>query len=110
MKDLFQEKHQDDILGTNSTFDRVIIAGSILPIAYQKGLSTFLSVNNILLKEFIAYAKNLADNIKEHAKSIAIKKNVSYIYLNSSKTRKEKIIKSIIKDRGNHPGLIAVLS
>ncbi len=53
MNDLFQKKYQDDILGTNSTFDRVIITGSIIPIAYQQGLSTFLSANNILLKEFI---------------------------------------------------------
>jgi len=110
MKDLFQQKYQDDILGTNTTFDRVIITGSIIPIAYQKGLSTFLSVTKILLKEFISYAKNLADIIKSHAQSIAINENVSYIYLNNSKTRKEKLIKSIIEDRGNHPGLIAVLS
>lgn len=103
MKDLFQQKYQDDILGTNTTFDRVIITGSIIPIAYQKGLSTFLSVNNILLKEFISYAKNLADLIKAHAQSIAINENVSYIYLNNSKTRKEKLVKSIIEDRGNHP-------
>jgi len=107
---LISKKYQDDILGTSSTFDRVIITGSIIPIAYQKGLSTFLSVNNILLKEFIGYAKNLADIIKAHAQSIAIKENVSYIYLNNSKTRKEKLVKSIIEDRGNHPGLIAVLS
>ena len=52
----------------------------------------------------------MADLIKAHAQSTAINENVSYIYLNNSKTRKEKLIKSIIEDRGNHPGLIAVLS
>ena len=110
MKDSFQERYQDDILGSNSAFDRVIITGSIIPIAYLQGLSTFLSANNILLKEFVSYAKRLADHIKEQAKSIAITENVPYIYLNNSITRKEQFIKSMINDRGNHPGLIAVLS
>jgi len=110
MSNLFNNKYQDDILGTNSTFDRVIVSGSIIPIAYQEGLNTYLSANNILLKDFLSYAKNLAEIIKENAKSIAKKEGVQYQYVNNSQLDKEAYIKSIINDRGDHPGLVVILS
>jgi len=34
MENLFTAKYQDNILGCNSCFDRVIIKGSIIPLAY----------------------------------------------------------------------------
>ena len=53
MENLFIDKHQDNILGSNSCFDRVIIKGSIIPLAYQKGLLQFLCSHNIRLKDFV---------------------------------------------------------
>lgn len=78
MKNLFNNKYQDDIMGTNSCFDRVILKGSIIPISYLKGLGQFLSVNNILLKEFLPYAKDLAETIKKMQNQL-LKKKVSNI-------------------------------
>ena len=110
MENLFKSKYQDDILGTNSCFDRIVLKGSLIPISYEKGLNQFLSANNILLKNFVAYAKDLAETLKENAKSIAREEGVQYYYINHSKFDKEEYIKSILKERGSHPGLVAVLS
>ena len=110
MNNLFNDKYQDDILGTNSCFDRVILNGSIIPVSYLKGLGQFLSANSILLKDFLPYAKDLAETIKENAKSIAQEEGVQYIYFNNSNTNKEKYIRAKIKERGYHPGLVAVIS
>jgi hypothetical protein len=110
MNNLFNNKYQDDILGTSSCFDRVILNGSITPISYLLGLGQFLSANNILLKDFLPYAKGLAETLKENAKLIAKEEGVQYNYFNNSNTNKEKYIKSKIKERGNHPGLVAVIS
>jgi len=110
MENVFTDKYQDDILGINSGFDRVIIKGSLIPIAYEKGLSQFLCYHHILLKDFTNYAKAFADTLKENAKSIAQEEKASCIYLNNSNTKKENLIKVIIKERGSHPGLVAVLS
>ena len=107
---MFETKYKDDILGINSTFDRVIVTGSITPISYEKGLSQFLYINRILLKEFQSYASELARVLKEYAKGLSDIANVPYIYLNNSKTRKEQVVKKIIKERGSHPGLVAILS
>jgi hypothetical protein len=110
MENLFTDKYQDDILGINSGFDRVIIKGSIIPIAYQKGLLQFLCYHRILLKDFATYAKALADTLKQNAKLIAKEEKAPSIYLNNSKTDKQELIKAIITERGSHPGLVAVLS
>lgn len=110
MGNLFNDKYQDDILGTNSCFDRIVLRGSIIPVSYEKGLNQFLSANGILLKDFLPYAKDLAETIKENAKSIANEEGVQYKYINNSNFDKEKYIKSLIKERGSHPGIVAVLS
>jgi len=36
MEDLFAAKYQDNILGSNSCFNRVIVKGSIITPPYQK--------------------------------------------------------------------------
>lgn len=107
---MFVEKFKDNILGTNSYFDRLIITGSLLPISFCNGLQSFLSTNNILLKNFIPYAEKLQLLLKESAKSIAEAENAHYQYLNSPSISKEKLVKKVIKKRGNHPGLVAVLT
>ncbi|MFQ5675241.1 MAG: hypothetical protein ACE5G1_05030 [bacterium] len=107
---MFAERYRDDILGTNGCFDRVVVSGSIVPISYVDGLTRFLSANRILFKEFQAHAKYLAELLKGHAQSLAEEASVPYIYLSDSKTRKETLVKSFIEERGEHPGLVAVLS
>lgn len=107
---MFTDKYRDDIFGTNSCFDRVVVSGSLVPISYVEGLSRFLSANKILFKEFQAHAKSLAQLLKEHAQSLAEDAHAPYIYLNDGKTRKETLVKSFIEERGEHPGLVAVLS
>jgi hypothetical protein len=92
MNSLFNNKYQDDILGTSSCFDRVILNGSITPISYLIGLGQFLSANNILLKDFLPHAKGLAEILKENAKLTAKEEGVQYIYFNNSNTNKEKYI------------------
>ncbi len=110
MENLFEDKYATEIIGTNSTFDRVIVSGSLRPIAYKKGLNIYLSAHHILLKEFISYANNLANKLKDNAKIIAEKEKVEYRYLNTSKIRKEQLVKTIINKRGSHPGLVCILS
>ena len=110
MESIFEEKYSTEILGTTSTFDRVILSGSIKPISYKDGLNIYLSAHHILLKDFSAYANKLSTQLKEQAQLIARKEKVEYIYLNSSRIRKEELIKKQIEKRGEHPGLIAILS
>jgi len=107
---MFEEKYNDDILGSNSCIDRIIITGSLGPISYSSGLQCYLASHGILLKEFNAYSEKLAQVIKENAKFVAETEGAHYEYLDSPKIKKEKKVKEIIQRRGDHPGLVAVFS
>jgi len=110
MENIFEEKYSSEIIGSNSTFDRVIISGSIKPISYKDGLNIYLSAHHILLKDFTSYANKLSNQLKEQAKTIAKEEKAEYIYQNNSRIRKEELIKKQIEKRGKQPGLIAILS
>jgi predicted transcriptional regulator len=110
MENLFTTKYKDNIIGTISGFDRELFSGSIIQLTYPKGLQRHLRANHILLKDFKQYAISLAEELKENAKNLAKKNNAPYIYLKDSKHSNEKIVKEIINQRGNHPGLVAVIT
>ncbi|MHB8277105.1 MAG: hypothetical protein ACYDIA_05580 [Candidatus Humimicrobiaceae bacterium] len=71
MENSFIKKFQKGIWGMNSSFDREIITGSIIPISYAVGVMKYLSVNRILLKDFTCYAETLAKKIKDNATATA---------------------------------------
>ena len=104
---MFEEKYKDNILGTNSCIDRIIITDSIIPLSYCTGLEHYLSSHGILIKDFKAYSKTLAEVLKQNAKITAETEGAYYEYLDSPKIRK---FKEIIQERGDHPGLVAVLT
>ena len=74
----FIKKNQESIMGMNSSFDREIISGSLIPISYAEGVMKYLSSNRILLKDFTEFADELAKKIKEGMVAIAQKENVQY--------------------------------
>jgi len=110
MENIFEEKYRSEIIGINSTFDRVIISGSIKPISYKDGLNTYLSAHHILLKDFTSHANKLSNQLKEQSQLLSEKEKVEYIYLNNSRIRKEELIRNQISKRGEHPGLVAIIS
>ena len=74
----FIKKNHESIMGMNSSFDREIISGSLIPISYAEGVMKYLSSNRILLKDFTEFADELAKKIKEGMVAIAQKENVQY--------------------------------
>lgn len=107
---MFEDKYKDIILGSNSYIDRFIIKGFLGPISYADGLQGYLYRHHILLKDFHAYSKKLAEILKENAKILAEIEGAQYEYLDSPNIRKEAKVKQIIKQRGDHPGLVAVFT
>jgi hypothetical protein len=110
MENLFITKYKDDIKGIINCYDRQLFSGSIIQLTFTKGLERYLRANNILLKDFKNYAISLAEQLKENAVRLAEINNAKYLYLNDSKHSNEEIVKELIKQRGDHPGLVAVIT
>jgi DNA-binding MarR family transcriptional regulator len=107
----FLERHADKIAGTISCFDRIVIQGTLPGICFSGGMTKFLKVNDIRIFDYTQFTKPLRDEIRENAEMLAEQNGIEIEFVRKPKARrKEEIIKKVIQKRGDHPGLVHILS
>lgn len=104
------ERYADQIKGVISCFDRVIITGSLVDICYPGAMAGYLFEHDIRIFDFTKFVEPLRDEIRDNAERIAAKNGLQIDYISKKNFRKEKRIKKIIADRGDHPGLVHIFS
>jgi hypothetical protein len=106
----FIARYHDKIRGVLSGFDRVLFRGHLTSLWYEKGLRHFLAAQGVLLKHFGPFVQAVTQMLRQASVEVAEKAGVPVIYLESSKTRKEDVIRRLLKERPIDRGLIAILS
>jgi hypothetical protein len=108
----FVSRHQHQIQGTLSGFDRLRFVGSLLRLSYVNGLAAFLAATGVLLKDFGQSMTDLSRRIKRAGEQLALETPSGRIhYLSSSSQSKEDFVRGLPAPRPPGPdGLIAVLS
>ncbi len=109
MKELIK-RFKEKIIGVLSCFDRVILTGTIPEIRYSGAMEKKLRSLGTRLFDFKEWAKPFRDEIRENAARVAQEHGLTIQHLRVTKWRKEKIVKEVIKKRGNHPGLVHIFS
>ena len=104
------EQYNDKINGTFSFFDRMIIKGHIRQFFSSSGKKYFLSEQNILLKDFSAYANRVTDDIVSYVETFTSSQNRPLVYLSSAKTPKEQTALDILREDPVESGLACTLS
>jgi len=109
--ELITEKYAWELYGVLSCYDRIVIAGHLQPLGYAKGMSKYLYQEGIRIFDYKEFAQPLRDLVRENAEQIAQTKGVGIEFVTeSSQMRKEDRIRQILEKRGNHPGLVHILS
>ena len=108
--ELLTEKYKDLISGVLSCYDRVVIQGTLPGFCYAEGMTSFLYMNKIRIFDYPMFAKGLRDEIRNNAEKIAMENNIEIEFIRKSNIRKEDIIKKAILKRGNHPGMVHIIS
>jgi hypothetical protein len=106
----FLARHESDVKGVLSGFDRVRFRGTLRLIANLRGLSRWLSYHRVLYKSFKDFAMGLTDTIQEATQQLATDCGRPLQYLPSSSIRKEDIAKDIARSDGITSGLVCVLT
>jgi len=109
----FIQRFSDKIIGVLSGFDRLVLRGTLRPIAYVRGMSGFqgfLWRQQVLLKDFGRYVESVSKQLKEASCQAARTQNRPIIYLPSSKTDKRAVAQRIAAKDGVSNGLIAVMT
>lgn len=107
---LLTERYQDQIRGVLSCFDRLIILGTLPSIGYAEGMTLFLKKHHVRIFDYARFAEPLRDAIRANAEQMAQQQGVAIEFVRKTDFRKEKRIAEVLRQRGNHPGLVHILS
>jgi hypothetical protein len=105
------EKYDTDLHGVLNCFDRVIIFANLQPLCYAKGMTKYLYDHNTRIFDYTKFAEPLREAIRVNAETIAAENGVEIEFIHKSKAfRKEERVQEILKQRGEHPGLVHIFS
>jgi hypothetical protein len=89
-------RHQDQIQGTLSGFDRLPFVGSLLRLSYVDGLAGFLAGTGVLLTGFGDYLMGLSRRIKQASERLAQTTASGRVhYLPSGSQSKEDVARAL---------------
>jgi len=108
---LLSEKYADDLHGVLNCYDRVIITGNVQQWCYAQAMTSYLYQHEIRIFDYTKFVEPLRESVRANAEVIANENGVTIEFVRRSKRfRKEKRIKQILKERGDHPGLVHIFS
>ncbi|MBT9162881.1 MAG: hypothetical protein DDT27_01446 [Dehalococcoidia bacterium] len=108
---LITERYEDQIRGVLSCYDRVRLRETLPSWHYAQGMTSFLYANQIRIFDYPAFAQSLREEVRQNAERIAKENGLEIEHIRKIKAfRKENRIQDILKQRGNHPGLVHIFS
>jgi hypothetical protein len=106
----FLKKYNNDIIGAISCYDRILIRGTLTSCCYARGMETLLYSKGIKIFDYPKYVQQFKENIRRNAENIAEENGIIIEFISKANVRKEDVVKEILKSRGNHPGLVHIIS
>jgi hypothetical protein len=104
------ERYSEKIHGVLHCFDRLILTGTIPGLCYAQGMTGYLKAQGIRIFDYAKFAEPLRETIRTNAERIAAEEGVAIEFVRKNAFRKERRIKQIIDERGDHPGLVHIFS
>jgi hypothetical protein len=108
--ELFTEKYRDAMDGVLQCYDRVILTGSVQSWSYAQGMSGYLYGHGIRIFDYVQFAQSLREQICANAEALAQTNGLEIEYIRKKNFRKEDRIRTILKERGEGPGLVHIFS
>lgn len=106
----FIKLYTDKLVGAISGWDRIRFRGTIRWLATTRGLTSYMSVRNILLKDFGHWAEAITKRVRAACTCQAEKLAIPMMYLKSSLIDKEALARKVADERGVTEGDICMFS
>jgi hypothetical protein len=104
------DRYSEQIVGTLSCFDRVVIQGTLPGLCYAEGMTSYLKAQQVRIFDYPRFAEPYRDQIRTNAERLAEEHGIEIEFMRKSTFRKEARIKEVLAQRGEHPGLVHILS
>jgi hypothetical protein len=110
MTQMLTDRYHERLAGTLSCYDRIVITGTLPGACYAAGMTSFLNARHIRIFDYPRFAEPLRDRIREAAQALATAQGARIEHVAKAHLRKEDLVAAVLKARGDHPGLVHVLS
>jgi hypothetical protein len=107
---LLIERHADRIAGVLSCWDRMLVFGTLPKICYAEGMTSYLYERKVRIFDYPKFAEPFRNELRENAEKLAAESGIEIEFLRKRNVRKEDRVKEILARRGDHPGLVCILS
>ena len=105
------ERYSDRIAGVLSCYDRVIVQGTLPGLCYAGCMTAYLRSHNMRIFDYPLFAKPYNDAVRENAEKLAKEQGIEIEFVRKLKAvRKEDLVHAVLASRGDHPGLVHILS
>lgn len=107
--DTFIQRHQEDVIGVLSGFDRLRFRGTLRSLCYAQGVELFLARVGVRGKDFKEVALGWSERLIERARQVAQQAGRPFQYVGSSNEDKQAEAQKIAQRDGITEGLVCVL-
>jgi hypothetical protein len=107
---LLTERYAPQIAGTLSCWDRILLFGTLPRICFAEGMTAYLHARNIRIFDYPRFAEPFRERLRANAERLAAENAIDIEFLRKRNLRKEDRVKQILTQRGDHPGLVCILS
>ena len=104
------ERYDERIAGVLSCYDRVVITGTLPGVCYADGMTRYLHANGVRIFDYAQFAMALRERVRGRAASLAAEAGVTIEHIAKSHVRKEEVVARVLEQRGDHPGLVHIIS
>ena len=105
-----EERYDERIAGVLSCYDRIVVTGTLPTVCYAGGMTSFLYSAGIPIFKYPEFALMLRDRVRVRAASLAAEAGIEIEHIAKSHVRKEAVVAKVLEQRGEHPGLVHVIS
>lgn len=106
----FIKKHEAQVRGVISGWDRIRFRGTLRVLAVVPGLVSWLGEQGVLLKQFGDFSLGLTETLKSSVESVAALAGRKIQYLASSLLSKEALVEELLRRENIEHGLVCVFS
>ena len=108
--ELLTERHKEQITGELSCFDRVLLFGTLPKICYAEGMTSYMYERKMRIFDYPKFAEPFRNQLRENAEALAKENGIEIEFVRQRNVRKEDLVKAAIAKRGEHTGLVCILS
>jgi hypothetical protein len=104
------DRYRDRLHGVLSCYDRIVVTGTLPQVCYAEGMTAFLKARGVRIFDYARFAEPLRDAIRARAQELATSAGMTIEHIAKAHIRKEDVVAKVLERRGDHPGLVHIIS